>query len=163
MTQARRALLIAVALGLAACTTPARAPSGPAARPSASVDFGTGTVIIDRGKRTVLLDVQVAQTPEQRARGLMGRRSLPRDAGMVFIFFAPTRGGFWMKGTLIPLSIAFFDRDGVIERILDMNPCRGDHCRVYDPGLEYWGALEVNRGAFARWGVTEGDVVRLAQ
>jgi uncharacterized membrane protein (UPF0127 family) len=163
MSQARCSLLIAVALGLAACSTPARAPSRRVAGPSASVRFGAGTVIIDKGKRTVLLDVQVAQTPEQRARGLMGRRSLPRDAGMVFIFFAPTRGGFWMKDTLIPLSIAFFDRDGVIEKILDMDPCRGDPCRVYDPGLEYWGALEVNRGAFARWRVTEDDVVRLAQ
>jgi uncharacterized membrane protein (UPF0127 family) len=125
--------------------------------------MGHGTVIIDTGEETTLVDVEVAQTDEQRARGLMGRRSLPDDAGMVFMFFERTSSGFWMKNTLIPLSIAFFDRDGEILRILDMDPCRRDPCKVYEPRVAYWGALEVNQGAFERWGVEEGDVIRLVQ
>jgi uncharacterized membrane protein (UPF0127 family) len=125
--------------------------------------FGRGTVILDKGRETVLLTVEVAQSPEQRSRGLMYRRSLPPDAGMVFVYFREHTGSFWMKNTLIPLSIAFFDQDGRIKRILDMSPCRRDPCRLYDPGVSYWGALEVNRGAFERWGVEEGDSVRLTQ
>jgi uncharacterized membrane protein (UPF0127 family) len=125
--------------------------------------FGQGTVIIDKGIDTVLLDVEVAQTVSQRERGLMFRKSLAPDAGMVFIYFEPTTGGFWMKNTLIPLSIAFFGREGRILDIFDMTPCRRDPCRLYSPGVRYWGALEVNRGAFARWGVEVGDEIRLTQ
>jgi uncharacterized membrane protein (UPF0127 family) len=130
---------------------------------SSSSRFGHGTVIIDKGEETVLLEVEVAQTPEQRHRGLMGRASLPADAGMVFIYFEPTTGGYWMKNTRIPLSIAFFGRDGRILEIRDMRPCDKDACPLYDPGLTYWGALEVNRGAFERWGVEVGDEIRLTQ
>ena len=110
-----------------------------------------------------MLQAEVAQTPEERERGLMGRRSLPADQGMVFIFFQRTRSGFWMKNTLIPLSIAFFNKDGEILRILDMEPCHKEPCKVYDPGVGYWGALEVNKGAFDRWNATEGDVIRIVQ
>jgi uncharacterized membrane protein (UPF0127 family) len=137
--------------------------SGDSGARSDSTDLGRGTVILDRGKDTTLVEVEVAQTPEQRSRGLMGRRSLAQDEGMAFIFFEETRGGFWMKNTLIPLSIAFFDKDGEILRIMDMQPCRQAPCKVYDPGVAYWGALEVNQGAFDRWGVDVGDVVRLVQ
>ncbi len=107
----------------------------------------------------MLLKVEVADDPKERERGLMFRESLPKRAGMVFIFFEETRGGFWMKNTRIPLSIAFFDRDGEIVRILDMDPCKRDPCRIYDPRVSYWGALEVNQGAFERWGVDEGDTI----
>ena len=62
-----------------------------------------------------------------------------------------------MKNTLIPLSIAFYDRRGRIVRILDMTPCRADPCPVYDPRATYRYALEVNRGAFKRWKVHMGD------
>ncbi len=125
--------------------------------------FGDGTVLIETDEDTVLLDVEVAQTDEQRARGLMGRRFLPEDAGMVFIFFDRTRGGFWMKNTRIPLSIAFFDHDGKIIEILDMDPCRKEPCEIYSPDERYWGALEVNQGAFEEWGVEEGDVIESNQ
>ena len=67
-----------------------------------------------------------------------------------------------MKDTLIPLSIAFWDGRGRIVRILDMTPCRADPCPTYDPRVAYRGALEVNRGAFKRWGVQRGDRVRLS-
>ena len=80
---------------------------------------------------------------------------------MVFVFERPENGSFWMKNTLIPLSIAFFDADGRILRILDMEPCEADPCPVYDPEVAYRGALEVNKGVFARWRVSEGDRVRV--
>lgn len=105
--------------------------------------------------------VEVADSPSERELGLSGRESLARDGGMVFLFAGRTTVGFWMKDTLIPLSIAFFDQDGRILRILDMTPCRKEPCRVYEAGVRYHGALEVNRGAFRRWGVEVGDRVRL--
>lgn len=109
----------------------------------------------------VSVEVEVADTPDEREVGLMNRESLAEDAGMIFLFESSHRGGFWMKDTLIPLSIAFVGGNGRIARILDMEPCRADPCPVYDPGVAYESALEVNRGAFARWGVQEGDRLRL--
>jgi uncharacterized membrane protein (UPF0127 family) len=132
-----------------------------AASPSPSVTFDNATALIDTDEGSVLIDVEVAETDRQREVGLMNRESLRTDAGMVFVFFEPTTGGFWMKNTLIPLSIAFFDVDGKILEILDMEPCTKDPCEVYDPGVTYMGALEVNRGAFERWSVEEGDLIQL--
>jgi uncharacterized protein len=118
-------------------------------------------VVIDTGDDEVTVQVEVADSEEERAVGLMNRESLEDDAGMVFLFPEPSSGGFWMKDTLIPLSIAFADGQGRILRILDMDPCRADPCEVYDPGVAYRTALEVNQGAFAEWGVEEGDRLTL--
>jgi uncharacterized membrane protein (UPF0127 family) len=123
----------------------------------------------DEGPRVVLsgddgetvVNVEIADSPEERERGLMGRRELDPEAGMVFAYPAGSSGPFWMKNTLIPLSIAFYGTDGRILRILDMEPCREDPCPLYDPGVTYRGALEVNRGAFRRWGIGVGDNLRV--
>ena len=123
---------------------------------------GTGPqVLIDTGEEEVAVDVEVADSDEERAAGLMHRELLPADAGMIFVFPEEASGGFWMKNTLIPLSIAFADADGRILRILDMEPCEADPCRIYDPGVSYRSALEVNQGAFSDWGVEEGDRLTL--
>lgn len=156
---ARRALLALVVFVLVACGSEGEGAGS--ASPSPTPSFPRGIAIIETDGEPVLLDVEVAQSRRQQELGLMHRKSLPQDAGMVFLYFEPQRGGFWMKNTLIPLSIAFFDEHGEILRILDMEPCRRDPCRVYDPGVSYTGALEVNRGAFERWGVEVGDVLRL--
>ncbi len=109
----------------------------------------------------VVVPVEVADSPEEREVGLMNRTSLPEDSGMIFLFDEDSSGGFWMKDTLIPLSIAFAAADGTIVSILDMEPCEADPCEIYDPGVTYRSALEVNKGAFSRWGVAEGDVLTL--
>ncbi len=114
--------------------------------------------------QTYELVVEVAETPEQQLRGLMYRTELAENRGMVFLFPRATDAGFWMKNTKIPLSIAFFDQNGRIVRILDMDPCElppkeSDRCPVYAPGLAYVGALEVNQGWFAARGVEEGDSI----
>jgi uncharacterized protein len=127
--------------------------------PRAGPTFEPATAIIETDDGPVMVDIEVAATDEERARGLMHRESLDEDSGMLFIFFEANSGGFWMKNTLIPLSIAFFDRDGEILKILDMTPCKKEPCPIYDPGVKYFGALEVNRGAFDEWGVEEGDVI----
>jgi len=109
----------------------------------------------------VQLFVEVASTPEAWERGLMFRKELPQNQGMLFVFPQASGSPFWMKNTLIPLSIAFADGEGVILRILDMTPCLSDPCPTYYPGVAYRQALEVNQGWFRQNGVREGDRWRL--
>jgi uncharacterized protein len=85
---------------------------------------------------------ELALDPETRTVGLMRRRQAPKD-GMLFVFPEPSSGGFWMKNTLVPLRIVFFDRHGRRVRALTMQPCRRDPCRIYDPGRNYRFALEL--------------------
>ena len=117
--------------------------------------------VIETGRGDVVVQVEVADTPAEREHGLMGRRELAGDSGMAFVFPEDTSSPFWMKDTLIPLSIAFYDDDGRIVRILDMQPCRADPCPLYNPRVFYRGALEVNLGAFRTWGVQVGDRLRV--
>ncbi len=118
-------------------------------------------LVIETAKGPVVLKVEIASTPEAWQRGLMFRESLPEDQGMLFLFPKATGAPFWMKNTLIPLSIAFADQNGKILRMLDMDPCKADPCPSYYPGVAYRQALEVNQGWFQRHGVKEGDRWRL--
>ena len=90
----------------------------------------------------VPFEPELALTSAQRQRGLMLRKKAPED-GMLFIFSTPTTGGFWMKNTLVPLTIVFFDSSGKRVRKLSMVPCRTASCKVYDPGRTYRFALEL--------------------
>jgi uncharacterized membrane protein (UPF0127 family) len=118
-----------------------------------------GTVSL--GPNRVLLHVEIADTDAARLRGLMGRRSLGADSGMVFLFDAPVRASFYMENTLIPLSIAFWDQTDRIVSILDMVPCRATPCSTYTAGSPFVGAVEANRGFFVEHGVEVGDDVEL--
>jgi uncharacterized membrane protein (UPF0127 family) len=117
--------------------------------------------VIETEAGDVVVHVEIADTAAERERGLMGRERLSADSGMVFVFPQETTSAFWMKDTLIPLSIAFYDEVGRIVRILDMQPCRHDPCPLYDPDASYRGALEVNLGSFREWGVQVGDRLRV--
>ena len=83
---------------------------------------------------------ELALTSGQQQRGLMFRRKAPAD-GMLFVFSRATSGGFWMKNTLVPLTIVYFDTAGRRVRRMSMTPCRKDPCRIYDPGRQYRYAL----------------------
>jgi uncharacterized membrane protein (UPF0127 family) len=104
--------------------------------------------------------VEVAKTPEERAKGLMNRNQLGKDEGMLFIFETEGIHGFWMKNTLIPLSIAFIDKDGKIVRISEMKPQTLDS---HDPPQPILYALEMNKGWFAAHGFKVGDVIRFSK
>ena len=82
---------------------------------------------------------------------------LDPDQGMLFTFDGPTTSGFWMKDTLIPLSVAFWRSDGRVVDIIDMTPCTTDPCPVYYPSAPYVAALEMNLGWFRGHGVEIGD------
>ncbi|HYI44287.1 MAG TPA: DUF192 domain-containing protein [Actinomycetota bacterium] len=131
--------------------------------PSPAPDFPPARALIDSGEDSVLVDLVIAESDEQHQFGLMFREEFPEDCGMAFLFFEEHRGGFWMKNTLIPLSIAYFDEEGEILAILDMEPCEKDPCEVYDPGVSYSGALEVNQGRFEDWGVEVGDEIEITR
>ena len=126
---------------------------------SAGFDKGFATITTRTGK--IDLVVEIARTDAQRQQGLMRRRSLGAKAGMIFLYEQPSRGGFWMKNTLIPLDIAFYDARGRIVRMLRMEPCKSDPCKIYSPNVSYRGALEVNAGSFARWLVKRGDAIAI--
>ena len=133
----------------------------PALALAAAVTFPHGTAVIRTADRTQQVRVEIAETPLQKERGLSGRRTLAPNSGMAFLWTSDVRGRFWMKNTSVPLSIAFWGKRGRILRILDMAPCLRDPCKVYDPKVAFRGALEVNRGAFARWGVRPGAFVSI--
>lgn len=130
------------------------------------VVFDTGTVRIETGDTVLTLRAELARTPDERAYGLMERSSLPRDAGMLFLYPEPadSSAGFWMFRTRIPLDIAFLDDEGRIIAIRSMVPCESPNpavCPSTSPGQPFQGALEVNRGYFREHGVEVGDRVVL--
>jgi uncharacterized membrane protein (UPF0127 family) len=94
-----------------------------------------------------MLDVQLAQTPEQRQIGLMWRKEMPQHEGMLFVFEQAATQCFWMRNTLIPLSAAFLADDGTIVNIADMKPQSDDsHCS--EKPVRF--VLEMNVGWFAK-------------
>lgn len=111
------------------------------------------------GEREIKLTVQIANTQEKIGKGLMFVETLPENEGMLFMFPQNIYGGFWMKNTFIPLSIAFLDQDGKILKTLDMKPCKEEECHTYDPEISYRYALEVNLGWFDKNQIKEGDYV----
>lgn len=100
--------------------------------------------------------VEVAATPPQRALGLMRRSHLASDAGMLFVFEQKGRHCFWMKNTLIPLSIAFLADDGTVIELKAMQPrTQEPHC----PTAPVRYALEVLQGEFENRGIKPGTRV----
>jgi uncharacterized membrane protein (UPF0127 family) len=124
-------------------------------------DLPVGTLHIDAADGEVRIEVSIAETSEAKQRGLMGVPEMAEDTGMVFLEEEPVQTPFYMKDTLIPLSIAFWDQDGRIRAMLDMEPCVTDTCELYYPEVDWVGAVEVNQGFFAENGVAVGDQVRL--
>jgi uncharacterized membrane protein (UPF0127 family) len=104
--------------------------------------------------------VEVAKTANERAKGLMGRKHLGQDEGMFFIFEEERYHSFWMKDTLIPLSIAFIDQEGRIVRITDMKPLT---LESHHPPIPILYALEMKKGWFSMNGIKVGDMVRFSK
>ena len=102
------------------------------------------------------LKVEVADTDPQREQGLMYRKQLGKNDGMLFVFDEPAYHAMWMKNTLIPLSVAFVDRNGEILNILDMEPQTLDTHMAAGPATY---AIETNKGWFAANKVKAGDKV----
>lgn len=101
---------------------------------------------------------EVADTQSSRDFGLMFRKSLDENSGMLFVFDDDDTRGFWMKNTNIPLSIAFLDNSGYILNIEKMMP--HSLCSTYSNGPARY-ALEMNQGWFDKNKISEGDLVSI--
>jgi len=134
----------------------------PALHPSVD-DWALADVVVRArpGDPGILLRTRVAASNEQRAHGLMEVADLPEGAGMVFLYGDDRTGGFWMKGTLIPLDIAWIDVAGVVVATASMTPCEADPCPTWEPGAAYRSALEVPAGFLAARGIGVGSTVEI--
>jgi uncharacterized membrane protein (UPF0127 family) len=131
-----------IACSLVVCGSLVGAQSGPQTLPTIKLGVGIHNI-----------QAMVAQTPEQRATGLMFRASMGTNEGMLFVFEEPAKQCFWMKNTLLPLSTAFVADNGTVVNIEDMKPQTLDsHCSAQP--VRY--VLEMNQGWFAKRGIKPG-------
>ncbi|MDH0866319.1 DUF192 domain-containing protein [Mitsuaria sp. GD03876] len=117
----------------------------------------TGLPVVELGAGMHLIHAEVARTDEQRAIGLMARKEMAQNAGMIFVFEQPSQQCFWMRNTLIPLSAAFVADDGTIVNIVEMQPLSdASHCSAKP--VRY--VLEMNKGWFDKRGLKAGAKLR---
>ncbi|HEX2108785.1 MAG TPA: DUF192 domain-containing protein [Rubrobacteraceae bacterium] len=150
------ALLVAATSALAQSEVPPGLGTPAATQPQAS-QLPVSTIVNSLGER-IPVQVEIADTAAERQTGLSGRPTLAEDAGMLFVFDQEQPLSFWMKDTLIPLSIAYISTEGRIVDIQDMQPLDETPHPSAEPA-QY--ALEVNQGFFAERGVAVGDMVEL--
>lgn len=127
------------------------APVVNARTPSKITRIGT---FYDEEDAITSIFLEVADTPDSRKRGLMGREDLPSICGMLFEGLS-SGGYFWMKDCLIPLDIAFMSKDGLITKIYSM-PVDKDGDKHYDYDEGDVSAVEVPMGFFKKWGIGKG-------
>jgi uncharacterized protein len=120
----------------------------------ASVNSPLLTVTYPNGSR---IQVELADTNERRALGLMFREQLPKDRGMLFVFNEPGQWAFWMKNTTIPLDILWLDHHKKIVDLVENVPgCKGDPCLQYQPAQDASYALEIPGGSAKREKLAKG-------
>lgn len=159
-----RQLLAICVVGMMACVS--RADSSSPESYANLVAFDSADLRVASHADTSRLTVELARSTEQQTMGLMERRELSPDAGMLFLYSSmqPANSAFWMFRTRIPLDIAFIDSAGVIRSLQTMAPCTSvlaAGCPSYEAGARYVAALEVNSGYFARKQIRVGDRVLL--
>ena len=104
--------------------------------------------------------VEIAATSAEQAHGLMDRTSMPADHGMLFVFPIAEPQTFWMKDTLIPLDMLFFDASHRLVTIrADVLPCKADPCPTYASTAPARYVLELKAGTAAKLGLHKGDVI----
>lgn len=133
-----------------------------AAKPAtAQQSFAASTVTVETaGAAKLRFKVEMAETQPQQAQGLMYRRQLAPDAGMLFIYSKPQVAAFWMKNTFIPLDMLFIAADGRIVHI-HPNATPQSEATITTPQLVK-AVLEINGGLAARLGIRVGDIARHA-
>ena len=150
MILSRRAVLVGA--GLMALFSPARAQQ--------LATFSKSKLVIETAKGKFPFDIELALTPPQMEQGLMFRRSLAADAGMLFDYGDPQPIAMWMKNTLIPLDMIFIGKDGKVvdfrERAVPMS------LDTIEPRVPARAVLEVNAGTVSRLGLKVGDTVHHA-
>jgi uncharacterized membrane protein (UPF0127 family) len=103
-------------------------------------------------------NVQIADTPIEREKGLMFREEIGQKEGMLFIFQSSGNYPFWMKNTLIPLDIIWINKDGVILDIREAEPCKTDPCPIINHQGSALYVLEIKKGISQELGIHVGDI-----
>ena len=110
------------------------------------------------------INVEIADSPEERARGLAYRDSLAEQTGMLFVFDNSSILRFWMKNTLIPLDIIYIDENKRIVTLMENAlPCLLDPCEIYSSSSPAKYVLEINGGEADNLGIKEGDFVKIVK
>jgi len=158
-TRRRCAALLLTALAGLGCnqTPPGASPAPPVpSAPRAAAELPAA--VLPDGFR---LRLELAQTPQEVADGLMYRPSLPADRGMLFVFPEERYPSFWMKNTLIPLDLVFLDSAGVVVDVVEnAPPCAADPCPTYSPQAPARAVLEIKAVSAHRHGLESGAVIR---
>ncbi len=141
------ALILLLAAGPAAAPLPAAA--------TAACDPASIAILTGEGKAR--FGIEIADEPDEQARGLMFREELARDAGMLFVFDPPRRAQFWMKNTLIPLDMIFIDDRGRVESVAVRRDTRSERGSVSQGQVR--AVLEINAGLSEELGIDAGDQV----
>ena len=118
---------------------------------------GSGTLVLKTDSGDHSFNIEVATTDQERALGLMFRRSLPENGGMLFLYDRPQPAAMWMKNTLIPLDMIFIAADGKVHRI-EQNAEPLSTALIPSEG-PIVGVLELNGGEAAKIGLKRGDKV----
>ena len=148
-----------VLVGCSGEETSSEAETSSGAETSSPDESATVTIDASGGQRVeVDVEVEIADDYAERQRGLMERTELAENAGMLFVFDREQQLSFWMRNTLIPLSIAYIDAEERIIDIQDMQPLDETSHPSAEPAMY---ALEVNQGFFDEHGVGVGDEVEL--
>jgi len=150
----RLALSLAALLCTAACAARPTAEPAPAASPAPA----PRVIVETAGGASLPVTVELARTDEERARGMMNRRELGPEAGMLFLFSESEQRAFWMKNTLLSLDMLFIDDGGRVVGLIERAEPLTTSPR--DPGIPSRYVLEVNGGWAARHGVRPGARVR---
>lgn len=116
------------------------------------------TVIISKNKK-IDIEIELAISRDQKNKGLMFRKKMDLNSGMLFVYNKEKYLNFWMKNTYLPLSIAYIDRNGIIKQILRMKPL--DTSITYPSMYPVKYALEMNSGWFKKNGIKTGDRIIL--
>lgn len=126
-----------------------------------AAETGTGAVaqvleLVPLRVGGIEIRVEIADDADERQRGLMYRESLEEDQGMLFVYPEQRTLGFWMRNTLIPLDIAYIDREG---RIVDIQQMEPQTTETHDSAAPAMYALEMNQGWFEANGIRVGDLI----
>ena len=129
--------------------------SSGAAAATPACDPGQIEVLAGQGSRTFA--IEVADDPDEQARGLMFRPALPADAGMLFVYETPRSANFWMRNTMIPLDMIFIDDTGRIESIVERNDTYSERGSASRGDVR--AVLEINGGLSRELGIGPGTQV----
>jgi uncharacterized protein len=158
--------LAVLLLGCSPSPSPSVSPISPASpsleanSPSSSANGGQVLPITAQAEMSgQLIQLEVAQTPEQQEMGLMYRPPLPNDRGMLFPFNPPRQVRFWMENTPSPLDMVFLYQGVIKDIAANVSPCTTNPCPTYGPWTEIDQVIELRSGRAAELGLKVGDRV----